>query len=64
MLYTVVVTEEGKRFLPYAQQLLLTYQKGKLHVKQKKSLPEEFRIGCTVSVSNYIIPELLTKLMT
>ncbi|MCD9022910.1 LysR family transcriptional regulator [Cohnella silvisoli] len=58
----VQITEEGKRFLPYAQQLLLTYQKGKLHVNRKKSLPEEFRIGCTVSVSNYIIPELLPRL--
>ncbi|TVX96451.1 LysR family transcriptional regulator [Cohnella terricola] len=58
----VQITEEGKRFLPYAQQLLLTYQKGKLHVNQKRSLPEEIRIGCTVSVSNYMIPELLPRL--
>jgi len=56
------ITEEGKRFLPYAQQLLLTYQKGKQHVNLKKSLPQEFRIGCTVSVANYIIPELLPLL--
>ncbi|RKP54052.1 LysR family transcriptional regulator [Cohnella endophytica] len=58
----IQITEEGKRFLPYAQQLLLTYQKGKLHVHRKKSLPQEFRIGCTVSVSNYTIPELLPGL--
>ncbi|MFC5703011.1 LysR family transcriptional regulator [Cohnella faecalis] len=58
----IQITEEGKRFLPYAQQLLLTFQKGKLHVNQKKSHPEEFRIGCTISVSNYIIPELLPRL--
>ncbi|WP_256760916.1 LysR family transcriptional regulator [Cohnella sp. WQ 127256] len=58
----VQITEEGKRFLPYAQQILLTYQKGKLYVNQKRSQPEEFRIGCTVSVSNYIIPELLPRL--
>ncbi|WP_239615345.1 LysR family transcriptional regulator [Cohnella mopanensis] len=58
----IQITEEGKRFLPYAQQLLLTYQKGKLHVNQKKAMPEELRIGCTVSVSNYIIPELLPRL--
>ncbi|RED63954.1 LysR family transcriptional regulator [Cohnella lupini] len=58
----IQITDEGKRFLPYAQQLLLTYQKGKLHVNRKKSLPDEFRIGCTVSVSNYIIPELLPDL--
>ncbi|BBI32280.1 LysR family transcriptional regulator [Cohnella abietis] len=58
----VQITEEGKRFLPFAQQLLLTYQKGKYQVNQKKSPPEEFRIGCTVSVSNYIFPELIVRL--
>lgn len=59
---TVRITEEGKRFLPYAQQLLLTYQKGKLHVNRKRSLPEEIKIGCTVTVSNYVVPELLPRL--
>lgn len=58
----IQITEDGKRFLPYAQQLLLIYQKGKQHINQKKSLPNEFRIGCTVSVSNYIIPDLLPRL--
>lgn len=58
----IQITEEGKRFLPYAQQLLMTYQKGKLHINKRKSLPEEFKIGCTVSVSNYIIPNLLPHL--
>lgn len=58
----VQITEDGKRFLPYAQQLLLIYQKGKQHINQKKALPNEFRIGCTVSVSNYIIPDLLPRL--
>lgn len=55
----VQLTEEGKRFLPYAQQLLQTFQKGKQHVQQKKKLPDELRIGCTVSVANYILPQLL-----
>lgn len=58
----VQITEEGKRFLPYAQQLLSTYRRGKQDVHRKKSLPGEFRIGCTASVSNYIIPELLPRL--
>lgn len=58
----IQITEEGKRFLPYAQQILITYQKGKLNLSQKKSLPEELRIGCTVSVSNYIIPDLIPHL--
>jgi Transcriptional regulator len=55
----VQVTEEGKRFLPYAQQLLQIYRKGKEHVQYKKQLPNELRIGCTVSVANYLIPGLL-----
>lgn len=59
----IQVTEEGKRFLPYAQQLLLTYQKGKMNINRKRSVPEEVRIGCTVSVSNYLISELLSRLM-
>ncbi|THF83668.1 LysR family transcriptional regulator [Cohnella fermenti] len=58
----VQITEEGKRFLPYAQQLLQIYRKGKQHVQYKKQLPNEMRIGCTVSVANYLIPGLLPAL--
>ncbi|MNO26459.1 HTH-type transcriptional activator CmpR [compost metagenome] len=58
----IQITEEGERFLPYAQQILMTYQKGKLHISHNKSLPEELRIGCTTSVSNYTIPELIPRL--
>lgn len=56
----IQLTEEGKRFLPYAQQLLQILQKGKLQLNQNKALPNEIRIGCTVSVANYVIPDLLT----
>ncbi|QAY67188.1 LysR family transcriptional regulator [Paenibacillus protaetiae] len=56
------LTEEGKRFLPYAQQLLQTLQKGKLQLQSKKAQPNELRIGCTVSVSQYIIPDILPAL--
>jgi DNA-binding transcriptional LysR family regulator len=58
----VQLTEKGRQFLPYAQQLLQVFQKGKQHIQKKRTLPHELRIGCTVSVSNYIIPELLPKL--
>lgn len=57
-----VLTEEGKRFLPYAQQILQTYQKGRQHVQQKRKLAGELRIGCTVSVAHYVVPELLPLL--
>jgi DNA-binding transcriptional LysR family regulator len=59
----VQLTENGHKFLPYAQALLHTYQKGKQHIRRQRKVPHELRIGCTVSVSNYIIPELLPKLM-
>lgn len=60
----IALTEGGKTFLPYAQHILQTYQKGKLHIQKKPSVPNELRIGSTVSVSNYIIPELLPGLKT
>jgi LysR family transcriptional regulator, transcriptional activator of the cysJI operon len=58
----IQLTEKGKQFLPYAQQILQTIQKGKLHLQERQSLPNELRIGSTMSVSNYIIPDLLPYL--
>jgi DNA-binding transcriptional LysR family regulator len=58
----VLLTEKGRQFLPYAQQLLQIYRKGKQHIQRERIIPDELRIGCTVSVSNYMIPELLPKL--
>lgn len=60
----IQISEDGKRFLPYAQQLLLVYKTGKLQIQQKKALPNQYRIGCTVSAANYIIPELLPYLQS
>ncbi|SFJ02916.1 DNA-binding transcriptional regulator, LysR family [Paenibacillus sp. UNC496MF] len=58
----IALTEKGKQFLPYAQQIMQTFQKGKLHMQQRKTIPHELRIGATVSVSNYLIPSLLPRL--
>lgn len=58
----IQLTDEGKRFLPYAQQVLQTYRKGKLHVQQKNNVAHELRLGSTISVANYTIPELLPRL--
>ncbi|OCT12372.1 LysR family transcriptional regulator [Paenibacillus pectinilyticus] len=58
----ISLTDEGKKFLPYAQQLLQTFQKSKIELKQKRTLPNELRVGCTVSVSNYIMPTIIPKL--
>ncbi|AZN42814.1 LysR family transcriptional regulator [Paenibacillus albus] len=58
----IVLTEKGKQFLPYAQQIMQTFQKGKLQIQQRKTIPHEIRVGATVSVSNYMLPELLPRL--
>ncbi|WP_172250622.1 LysR substrate-binding domain-containing protein [Saccharibacillus deserti] len=58
----IVLTEEGRKFLPYAQEMLKTLQKGRQHIRRSEKLPQELRIGSTISVSNYLIPELLPRL--
>ncbi|RXZ80287.1 LysR family transcriptional regulator [Paenibacillaceae bacterium] len=57
----IVITDKGKHFLPYAQHLLQTYQKAKLKLQEKKALPNEIRIGCTLSASNYMIPKVIME---
>lgn len=58
----ILLTQKGKQFLPYAQQVLQTIQKGKLHLQNRGPRRNELRIGSTVSVSNYLIPDLLPRL--
>ncbi|WP_019639562.1 LysR family transcriptional regulator [Paenibacillus fonticola] len=58
----VVLTDKGRQFLPYAQQILQTYQKGKHLLQTKRAISHELRIGSTVIVSNYLIPRLLMLL--
>ncbi|TYP74762.1 LysR family transcriptional regulator [Paenibacillus methanolicus] len=58
----IMLTEKGKQFLPYAQQILQTIQKGRLHLQDRVVRPQELRIGSTVSVSNYLIPDILPQL--
>lgn len=56
------LTDKGKQFLPYAQQILQVYQNGKHQLQSKGHIPVELRIGSTVSVSNYLMPHLLLHL--
>lgn len=56
------LTEKGQRFLMDAQQILRIYQRSKLQLHQTEEVPGELRIDCTVSVSNYIIPEILPRI--
>ncbi|WP_312108130.1 LysR family transcriptional regulator [Brevibacillus reuszeri] len=56
------LTEKGKQFLPYAQQILQSFRKGKQQLRRELTTLHELRIGCTASVSAYIMPELLPLL--
>jgi len=58
----IQLTEKGKQFRPYAQQLIDTYRKSKLQLQQAPTSKEELRIGSTVSAAHYILPELLAYL--
>ncbi|CAI6083119.1 Hydrogen peroxide-inducible genes activator [Paenibacillus sp. JJ-100] len=58
----IVLTDEGRKFLPYAQQVLQVIQKGRQNIQQRKTTPETLRLGSTVSVSNYVIPDFLPRI--
>ena len=58
----ITLTDKGRQFLPYAQQILQVYQSGKHQIQAKGQIPNELRIGSTVSVSNYLMPRLLLHL--
>jgi DNA-binding transcriptional LysR family regulator len=54
----ITLTEKGKQFLPYAQSILQTYREAKLNLQQSGKR-NELNIACSLSVSNYIIPDIL-----
>ncbi|BBI35549.1 LysR family transcriptional regulator [Cohnella abietis] len=58
----VTLTEQGKKFLPYAEQLLRIYQKSKQQLQPNTLLMESINIGCTVSVANYVISDVLSRM--
>jgi len=55
----ISLTDKGKQFLPYAQQMLNIYQKGRQQLQPQTLLANSLTIGCTVSVSNYVIADIL-----
>jgi DNA-binding transcriptional LysR family regulator len=55
----ITLTEQGKHFLPYAYHILKTYKEAKDHLKQEIFDQSELNLACSLSVSIYIIPELL-----
>ncbi|MBP2002431.1 DNA-binding transcriptional LysR family regulator [Paenibacillus shirakamiensis] len=56
------LTDKGQKFLLDAQQILRIYQRSKQHLQSEETVPNELRVDCTVSVSNYIIPEILPRI--
>jgi len=59
---TFSLTEQGKEFLPYAQQILQSLRKGKQQLRRNSMSLQEMTIGSTVSVSSYILPAIFPHL--
>lgn len=54
----LIITEEAKTFLPYAEGIVQSYKDGKKRLKEKES-SDQLVIGCTELVSNYLIPKIM-----
>ncbi|MED3688342.1 LysR family transcriptional regulator [Peribacillus butanolivorans] len=54
----IILTEKGKAFIPFADQIIRTYQQGKKQLK-KGSYREEITIGANIITSQYFIPYAL-----
>ncbi|MGG1674774.1 LysR family transcriptional regulator [Neobacillus sp. NRS-1170] len=52
---SLTLSEEGKAFIPYAEQIIKTYNQGKKLLK-KEDNPEEIVIGANIITSQYFIP--------
>ena len=57
-----ILTDSGKKFFPYAEKMLNDFQEAIYKLKQDMYIPDQVRIGCANSVSNYLIPEILPEL--
>ncbi|MBO2536658.1 LysR family transcriptional regulator [Rummeliibacillus suwonensis] len=55
----LILTSQGKEFIPYAQQILKTLREGKLQLKQQTA-QNEIVIGSNVITSQYFIPHAIT----
>jgi len=51
----ITLTEKGKMFVPYAEQILRTFQQGKKQLKKRED-QEEVVIGANLITSQYFIP--------
>ncbi|MED1472439.1 LysR family transcriptional regulator [Bacillus salipaludis] len=52
---SLTLSDEGKAFIPYAEQIINTYSEGKKRLKREEN-PEEIIIGANMITSQYFIP--------
>ncbi len=55
----LILTQQGKEFIPYAHQILTTLREGKRQLKQQV-MQNEIVIGSNVITSQYFIPHAIT----
>ncbi|WP_067726964.1 LysR family transcriptional regulator [Oceanobacillus damuensis] len=54
----LIITDQAREFIPYAEGIIQTYKKGKKQLKEKEAV-DQLIIGCTGLVSNYLIPQVI-----
>lgn len=54
----LILTEQGRAFIPFAEQIIQTYKEGKKQMKERNE-QEEIVIGANVITSQYFIPFVL-----
>jgi DNA-binding transcriptional LysR family regulator len=57
----VVLTDAGRRFLPYAERVLSTLEEGRISVGQNATPSGPLRIGTPESVLTYRLPRVLAR---
>ncbi|WP_071460711.1 LysR family transcriptional regulator [Bacillus massilinigeriensis] len=58
---SITLTEKGKEFLPYAQNILLSFQEAKSRMEQPAMEHQTVRIGCATSIATCLVPEFFPK---
>ncbi|CAM3989645.1 LysR family transcriptional regulator [Mesobacillus zeae] len=57
----VSLTEKGKEFLPFAQNILFSFQEAKTKMEQNIVVPHKVRMGSATSIATCIMPDFIFK---
>ena len=57
----LVITEQAKEFLPFAERIIQTYKTGKKRMKEKEGT-DQLVIGSTRLANDYLIPYIIPKI--